>query len=125
MANFKATRWLLGAALGAFLFTGAAAAQDPMVANPETTHLKLENERVRVYESTLAPGEKENPHTHGTCVIYVIAGGKLRLHNSDGTTAEATLETGATFYREPLTHWTENIGDTHIKVVLVELKEKG
>ena len=107
---------------GSLLLAGAAAGQDPVVVNASSTHLKLENDRVRVYETTLAPGEKENPHSHAAAVIYVIAGGKLRLHNQDGTTSEATLETGTTFFREPITHWTENIGDTTFKVMLVEVK---
>ena len=97
---------------GSLLLAGAAAGQDPVVVNASSTHLKLENDRVRVYETTLAPGEKENPHSHAAAVIYVIAGGKLRLHNQDGTT----------FFREPITHWTENIGDTTFKVMLVEVK---
>lgn len=125
MVRSKPSRWRIGAFLTALLLAGAAAAQDPVVVNASSTHLKLENERVRVYETTLAPGEKENPHTHRAGVIYVVSGGKLRLHNPDGTTSEATFETGTTFFRESITHWTENIGDTTFKVLLVEVKGAG
>jgi len=33
------------------------------------------------------------------------------------------LETGAVLYRDPLTHWAENIGDTKIHLIIVELKK--
>lgn len=108
--------------LASFFLAGTAAAQDPVVVNASSTVLKLENDRVRVYETTLAPGEKEEPHTHRASTIYVVSGGKLRLHNPDGTSSEAVLETGTAFFREPITHWTQNIGDTTFKVLLVEVK---
>jgi quercetin dioxygenase-like cupin family protein len=99
-----------------------AAAQDPAVVNAKTIRVKLENDRVRVLEATLAPGEKEQLHSHPAYVIYVIEGGKVRNHAADGTVSEAELAAGDTIYREPLTHWAENIGTTTIRLVLVELK---
>ena len=54
--------------------------------------------------------------------IYVIAGGKVRNHAADGTVTEAEFHTGDVIYREPLTHWAENIGNTTIHLELVELK---
>lgn len=100
----------------------AARAQDPAVVNAKTIQVKVENARVRVLESTLKPGEKEQMHSHPACVIYVIEGGKVRNHSADGKTNEAELKTGEVIYREPLTHWAENIGTTTMHLVLVELK---
>lgn len=99
-----------------------APAQDPAVVNAKTIRVKLENDRVRVLEAVLAPGEKEQLHSHPAYVIYVIAGGKVRNHAADGKVSEAEFATGDTIYREPLTHWAENIGTTTIRLVLVELK---
>ena len=101
---------------------GAIRAQDPLVVNSKSIALKLENSRVRVLEATLAPGGKEQMHSHPAYVIYVIAGGKVRNHGADGTVTEANFKTGDVVYREPLTHWAENIGDTTIRLELVELK---
>ena len=84
--------------------------------------MKLENSRVRVLEATLAPGVKEKMHSHPAYVIYVIAGGKVRTHGVDGTVTEATFKNGDVIYREPVTHWVENIGKTTIRLELVELK---
>ena len=101
----------------------AAFAQDPLVVNA-TLRLKFENARVRVLEATLKPGEKENLHSHPSYLIYVIDGGKVRNHTVDGNASESELKAGDVIYREPLTHWAENIGTTTIHLILVELKEK-
>ena len=97
--------------------------QDPLVVNSKTIALKLQNERVRVLEATLKPGDKEQTHSHPAYVIYVIAGGKFRNHATDGTVTDGEFKTGDVIYREPVTHWAENIGDTTIRLVLVELKK--
>ncbi len=103
--------------------TCVTGAQDPLVVNSKTIALKLENPRVRVLEATLKPGDKEATHSHPAYVIYVIAGGKVRNHAADGTVTEAEFRTGDVIYREPLTHSAENIGNTTIRLELVELKK--
>jgi quercetin dioxygenase-like cupin family protein len=96
--------------------------QDPAVVNANTIALKMENPRVRVLEATLKPGDKEKTHSHPAYVIYVLAGGKFRNHAADGTVTDGEFKTGDVIYRDPVTHWAENIGDTTIRLVLVELK---
>lgn len=96
--------------------------QDPLVVNSKTIALKLENARVRVLEATLKPGDKEKLHSHPAYVIYVIEGGKVRTHGVDGSVVEADFKTGDVIYREPVTHWAENVGKTTIRLELVELK---
>ena len=96
--------------------------QDPLEVNASTIKLRLENSRVRVLEATLKPGDKEKTHSHPAYVIYVIAGGEFRNHAADGTVTDGEFKTGDVIYREPLTHWAENIGNTTIRLELVELK---
>lgn len=96
--------------------------QDPVTVNAKTIVVKLDNPRVRVYDVVLKPGEKENLHSHPAYVVYVIEGGKVRNHAADGSVAEAEFKAGEVFYREPVTHWAENIGTTTLRVALVELK---
>lgn len=117
--------WLSTAALLAALGVIAvpAAAQDSAVVNPNTVKVKLDNAHVRVLESTLKPGQKEQLHSHPASVIYVLEGGKIRNHTPDGKTTDAELAAGATVYRGPLTHWAENIGTTTVHLILVELKD--
>ena len=97
--------------------------QDPLIVNSKTIGLKLENPRVRVLEATLKPGDKEQTHSHPAYVIYVIAGGKFRNHATDGTVTDGEFKTGDVIYRDAVTHWAENTGDTTIRLVLVELKK--
>ena len=96
--------------------------QDPAVVNAKNLKVTLDNPRVRVMEATLKPGDKEQMHSHPTYVVYVLAGGKVRNHNADGTTSETTFSPGQTIYRDPVTHWSENIGDTTIRTLVIELK---
>ena len=86
--------------------SGFLVAQDAAVVNARTVHARLENDQVRVLESRLRPGQKEKMHSHPSCVIYVVAGGRIRNHMADGKTTEATLKTGDVIYREPVTHWS-------------------
>jgi quercetin dioxygenase-like cupin family protein len=111
--------------IASIAFIGGAplvSAQDPAVVNSKTVKVKFENERVRVLEAELPPGTKEQVHSHPTYVIYVQAGGKVRNYASDGKTTEAELKTGEVLYRDPLTHAAENIGNTTMHLILVELK---
>ena len=105
-----------------FVRSDASVGQDPVVVNAKTIVQKLDNNRVRVLEATLKPGDKEQMHSHPASIIYVIEGGKVRNHAADGTVTEGEFKARDTIYREPLTHWAENIGTTTIRLVLVELK---
>ena len=101
-----------------------ADAQDTLQVNPHSVRLKFENDRVRVLESTLEPGGREKMHSHPPYVIYVIKGGTVRNHFPDGKTVDAKLEDGEVIYRDPVTHWGENIGTTQIREIMVELKKQ-
>jgi quercetin dioxygenase-like cupin family protein len=101
----------------------SADAQDPAVVNAETVKVKFENDRVRVLEANLPPGVKEQVHSHPAYVIYVLEGGKYRNYAADGNTTEGELKTGDVLYRDPLTHAAENIGNTTMHLILVELKK--
>lgn len=99
-----------------------SSAQDVAKVNPDTVIVKLDNERVRVLEAELKPGAKENQHSHPSSIIYVLSAGTIRSHSADGKVTEATFKAGDVIYREPLTHWSENIGETTVRMLLVELK---
>jgi quercetin dioxygenase-like cupin family protein len=115
---------LLPAALLVTLCAVPTLAQDAAVVNSSTVTVKLDNAHVRVLDSVLKPGQKEQLHSHPASLIYVIDGGKIRNHTSDGKVTESELQPGATIYREPLTHWAENIGTTTVHLILVELKDQ-
>ena len=114
-------------AMTAVLMLGCAASllgQDVAVVNPNTIRVKLDNTQVRVLEATIKPGVKEKPHSHPASIVYVLSGGRMRTHLPDGTTSDATYTAGQTVYRDPVTHWAENIGKTTVHLIVVELKQQ-
>ncbi|HEY4231535.1 MAG TPA: cytoplasmic protein [Thermoanaerobaculia bacterium] len=121
----RAKKILFGIAAAGLLVGGlrVAAAQDPAAVNAKSIKVKFENDKVRVLEGSIAPGMKEEMHSHPGYVIYVIDGGKMRNHTADGKVTESEFKAGDVIYRDPITHWAENIGTTTIHLILVELKE--
>jgi quercetin dioxygenase-like cupin family protein len=118
-------RFVISAVIATFTFSvwfTFASAQDPAVVNAKTIKVKFENDKVRVLEANLPPGVKEQVHSHPAYVIYVLEGGKYRNYASDGKTTEGELKSGEVLYRDPLTHAAENIGNTTMHMILVELK---
>lgn len=119
-------RFLISAVIATFtciVWATSSSAQDPAVANAKTIRVRFENDRVRVLEASLPPGVKEQVHSHPAYVIYVLEGGKYRNYAADGKTTEGELKTGEVVYRDPLTHAAENIGNTTMHMILVELKK--
>ena len=102
----------------------AAPQVDALTASPDNFRLVLENDRVRVLEYTLLPGQKDRRHTHPRRVAHVIAGGTLRVHFPDGRHLDFDEKVGDTSWGNPAPlHDTENIGTTPIKILLVEVKD--
>jgi quercetin dioxygenase-like cupin family protein len=98
-------------------------AQDAEKVSPKIVKLKLENERVRVLETVSHPGDTEGMHSHPANIVYVIAGGKLRITTPDGKSKDVEFKTGATLWREPVTHAAVNIGTTVLHAIIVELRQ--
>ena len=87
------------------------------------TKLVFENERIRVWEFTLQPGETIQAHRHDhDYFFYPIEGGMLEVTRESGVT-RATLKTGEVYYRKGGdTHAAKNIDDHRYHEILVELK---
>jgi beta-alanine degradation protein BauB len=121
---------LAGAALGSLttaLVAMAAALPtvDPVEQSPGIYTVKLENDRVRVLEYRLKPGQKEPMHTHSReRVLYDFGNATLRLTAADGTTTTHVGTTGeVTWGTPPITHAAENTGTTDAHYLAIELKD--
>lgn len=110
------------AAIAVVALSLSAGAQDVAKVNPDTITVKIDNARARFMEAVLEPGHKEAMHSHPASIVYVLAGGTTRSHRPDGTSSVNTWKAGDVVYREALTHWAENIGDTTIRLLVIELK---
>jgi hypothetical protein len=90
------------------------------------SRLLSENERVRVWEIRLAPGERFHAHRHVLDYFWTaMTQGRSRQHTADGTTREVTYTAGETRHitfaaGEFLLHDIENVGSTDLIFTTVE-----
>ena len=93
------------------------------------TKLLFENDRVRVWDLCLEPGESSGLHRHTEDYLYVvIGGGRLRGASADGTSSEPReMADGEVVFREipdEDVHEAINVGDAPWRNIIVELKER-
>ena len=81
-----------------------------------------ENEHVRIVEHYMAPGDSEPMHTHPGMLAYVMENSKLLVTEADGTSNEVVLTKGDFQQLPTWTHSINNVGDTPLHTLLVELK---
>ena len=105
----------LGIALGVM-------AQDRKAVDP-TMKILLENDRVRVQEHFLKPGDKIAMHSHPDKVIYAINDWKVRETFPDGTTRIVEGKAGTAKWGKATQHAVENIGTTDVRNIVIELKD--
>jgi hypothetical protein len=91
------------------------------------TTVWFENDRIRVWEVLLEPGERGEFHSHTTNYFWTVVEGSRGLQRfSDGTFVVRDYLVGETKYLEhtpdsALIHDLENVGDSTLRFVTVEL----
>jgi quercetin dioxygenase-like cupin family protein len=97
-------------------------AQDAAKVAPDKVKSVLDNDKVRVLEFTVKPGEKTGMHSHPDHILYSLTGGTMKTILSDGKTSETVTKAGDVRWIETVTHDNENIGKTEIRALVIELK---
>jgi quercetin dioxygenase-like cupin family protein len=97
--------------------------QDPVKLAPQYYKVLVDNDQARVLEFRLKPGEKEPMHSHPAGFVYFFGEGKIKITYPDGRTEENAITPGETYWRSPVTHAGENIGNTEIHAIALELKK--
>jgi hypothetical protein len=106
--------------------------QDAVVSAPDNHKILLENEKVRMLEVTLLPGQKEPLHHHQwPSVLYIQTAGDFIDYDGEGKIIfdTRTLTTPLVFpmamYKEPeAPHAVENLSKTiTIRLIRVEMKK--
>jgi quercetin dioxygenase-like cupin family protein len=120
----RLTTLIVGIVLGALAASAAGRMthQDPVTVSPQYYTVRFENDRVRVLEYRLKPGEKEATHTHPPGVVYILSDATLRMTRPDGTVSELKGKAGEVAFREVTTHTIENVGTKDAHALAVELK---
>ena len=98
---------------------------DVLTAAPAAYSLLLENDRVRVMQVRLKPGQKAPMHNHpNDHVVYVNKDARFKLSFPDGKDAVIDLKAGQALWLEAGPHETENVGSTDGDNLVVEIKKK-
>lgn len=84
--------------------------------------LIMENDRVRVLNVIFKPGDKALMHHHPDHVVYVLKGGKIKL-SSEGKSDVLDMKTNQAVFLKAQDHEAENIGDSTLDLLVVELKQ--
>lgn len=110
-------------AAGLVLLAGTALAQDVLRVSPATNKVLVENQYVRVLQSTFKPGAKEPAHTHPAGWYYVTRAGTLKVTYANGKVEMWTAKVGEQAWMEgEEAHSAENVGKTTLQYILVEVK---
>jgi quercetin dioxygenase-like cupin family protein len=104
---------------------------DAMAAAPYHHEVLFENERVRVLNSRIKAGETVPVHTHRwASVLYILGTSDFIRYDPEGNaifdsrTKESSIEAGTVTWSAPLSaHSVQNVGETEIRVISVELKD--
>ena len=110
----------------------AGFASGVLLARPDTPYsqegqkltVRLENDRVRVLELRLKPGEWEGFHAHPQYLLYALTDYRVKNTAANSTSKVFERKAGDVFWGEPITHKGENVGATEVRALIVELKQR-
>ena len=92
---------------------------DATVAAADNYKLLGQEGNVRVVEMILAPGQKDNVHSHHSETVYFITGSKVKIYVGDEV-MEADIPDGHVMFHGAWTHQVENVGDKTLKAIIFE-----
>ena len=96
---------------------------DAVSVAPKIHKILFENDEVRVLDVVVKPHEKAQLHSHPKNVVYALSSGMLRFTQTNGTIKDVEIAKGGVSYSDGGYHIVENIGNTTVKALQVELKK--
>lgn len=116
---------LSAGAVAAAAILHTSLAQDPVRSAPGVYKVLLDNDRVRVLDVHLKPGQTSPTHSHPEYLVYCVTGGKVKFTGPDGRSENVDLKAGECTWRPAETHSVDNVGTTECHVLNIEFKEGG
>jgi quercetin dioxygenase-like cupin family protein len=107
-----------------FSFIPALLAQDAVKVDPKHYSVVSENDQVRILKIHYGPHEKSVMHSHPNLVAVFLTDSKVKMTLPNGKTEERSVAKGQAMWTDAGTHLPENVGDTAMDGILVELKGK-
>jgi quercetin dioxygenase-like cupin family protein len=123
LRGMKAFLSILSVVAITFCLVGRASAQDPVQIAPKVYKVMFNNDRVRVLDVRLKPGEKSAMHSHPDYLVYAFSSSKVKFTMADGKTADVSLKAGECQWRKAEKHAVENVGKTDVHVLNIEFKK--
>jgi quercetin dioxygenase-like cupin family protein len=99
-------------------------AQDAVKVDPKHYSVVSENAQVRILKVHYGPHEKSVMHSHPNSVAVFLTDSKVQFTYPDGKTEDVTTKAGDARYTPSTVHLPENVGDSGLDVIVVELKAK-
>jgi quercetin dioxygenase-like cupin family protein len=99
-----------------------ALAQDATYDHRPAFKVEIDNPQVRVVRRYHAPHEKVPMHSHKDGVVVYLTELREISTESDGTSRRITRHAGDVIWSPAHTHSLENLADTPIEVIEIELK---
>lgn len=96
--------------------------QDSVTVAPHIYKVLFENERVRLLEVRMKPGDSSAMHSHPAYAIYPLSNAKATFTSPEGDSVEVEMKAGEPLWHEAESHAVENHGTSEARVILFELK---
>ena len=97
-------------------------AGDAATVAPNVYKVLFENDRVRLLEARLKPGDSSALHSHPDYLVYNLEDGRVKFAGPSGEGQEVALKAGDVMWRDAEEHTAEGIGSTDVHALLFELK---
>lgn len=104
---------------GGEIVTGAG---DMMKTDPAMTKVLLDNPWVRVLRVVVPPRGKLAMHSHPSCVVVYMVGGRTKTTMEGGKTQVSKIAPRSVRVMGPTMHANENLTDKETVAIVVELK---
>ena len=110
--------------------SSAAHPFDAMAKAPDHHRVLLENDKVRVLDTKVAPGERTPVHAHEwPAALYVLSWSDFVRYDPDGNvlvdsrTMTVKPGVGAALWTNPIgPHFVENVGQADLHILAIETK---
>jgi quercetin dioxygenase-like cupin family protein len=120
----KTMRRVLLAAVFVCLTGAVAMGQDPTKVDPKHYKVESENAQVRILRVHYGAHEKSVMHSHPDSVVVYITDAHAKFTSPDGKSVEQNGKAGEARFIPAGAHLPENLSDTPMDAVVIELKGK-
>ena len=92
--------------------------------SPDIHKVIFENDQICILKVTVKPGDTVAMHRNPENINYILQPGTLRLTSPDGSAMDVELTEGQVIPAPVSSHAVENIGDTEVRTICIELKTR-